>query len=69
MPTILAFGGGGGGGMKFISASSTGSGTSIQPSGYTDAKYKDGSWAWYNTSNDRLYFYSNNQWRALNTYQ
>lgn len=67
MPTILAFGGGGGGGMKFISAAPTGS--PAQPSGYTDSKYKDGSWAWWNTSNSRLYFYTGGQWRAVNTYQ
>jgi len=68
MPTILAFGGGGGG-MKFIRAAATGSGTTIQPSGYTAAKYKDGSWAWYNTGNNLLYFYTGSQWRAVNTYQ
>ena len=57
MPTILAFGGGGG--MKFIS----------QDTAPTASKYLDGSWAWYNTTNDLLYFYTGGQWRAVNTYQ
>ena len=68
MPTILAFGGGGGGGMKFISAAPT-STTPAEPSGYTGTKYKDGSWAWWNTTNNLLYFYTGGQWRAVNTYQ
>ncbi len=67
MPTILAFGGGGGG-MKFISAQPT-STTPVEPSGYTAAKYRDGSWAWWNLSNGLLYFFTGGQWRAVNTYQ
>ena len=67
MPTILTFGGGDGG-MKFIRAAATAT-TPAEPSGYTASKYKDGSWAWYNTDNNLLYFYTGSQWRAVNTYQ
>jgi hypothetical protein len=58
MPTILAFGGGGGG-MKFVR----------QATAPTLSKYLDGSWAWFNTTDNQIYFYSAGAWRALNTWQ
>jgi len=55
MPTICAFAGGGGG-VKFVSSQTAPADTS-------------GRTIWYNSSDHRLYVYSDSAWRAINTYQ
>lgn len=55
MPTLCLFGGGGGSSMKFVSSATA----PLDTSGRT---------VWFNTTNNHLYFYSNGEWRAINTY-
>ena len=58
MPTVLAFSSGGGGMALIVSATMP-----------TDLQYLDGRTVWLNSTNNKIYFYTDNAWRALNTYQ